>query len=205
MTVRTAAGPVGTALAALLLHTGSPPPLVGQEADLDGVGVVVGDPSAPITVVEYADFACGACATFALTTWPAVFRDYVETGQVQWRLVFFELGFRNSEKGARAGQCAARQNRFWEMHDALYARRHEWVDERKAHERLEAMAADVGLNMEDYRRCFDDDDAEDQRKAANRAAREDGIRGTPTFFINGFRVQGALPQAAFQALLVPPS
>lgn len=196
---------VGTALALALLQGWAASRVAGQEADLEGIGVVVGDPSAHITVVEYADFACSACGAFAVGTWPPIRRKYVETGQVRWRVVVFELGFRNSEKGARAGQCAARQDRFWDMHEALFVRQDEWVNERKAQDHLRVIAAEVGLDMDAFRRCFDDDEAEEDRKAANRAARTDAVRGTPTFFINGFRVQGALPQEAFEALLVPPT
>lgn len=174
-----------------------------QEADLAGVGFVIGDAGAPVTVVEYADFACDACGQFARETWPAILRDYVETGMVRWHVVPFELGFRNSGKGARAGQCAATQGRFWEMHDALFARQHEWVGEGRAQDRIRVIAGALGLDMEAFQRCFDDDAAEDARKDANRAARRDRVRATPTFFIDGFRVQGALPLEAFKALLEP--
>ena len=53
-----------------------------QDVDLDGVGHVLGSPGATVTVVELGDFGCWACALFHQTTWPAVERDFVQTGRV---------------------------------------------------------------------------------------------------------------------------
>lgn len=176
--------------------------MAGQDAELDGVGFEAGYPAAPVLVVEYADFACSACAEFALETWPEIERDFVDTGLVRWHFVPFELGFRNSEEGLRAAECAGRQNRFDAMHDALFARRSAWVDERRPDEALMSLAAHAGLDTFAFEACYEDGDLEDRTRSANRAARRDGVRGTPTFFVNGHRVQGALPIAEFRALLL---
>jgi protein-disulfide isomerase len=170
-----------------------PVTLEGQTADLESVGVILGRTDAPVVIVEYADFACSACAEFAGDTWPALLHDYVETGVVRWHLVPFELGFRNSEEGARAGMCAASLDRFWPMHDLLYARREEWEGERRPKAALVAIAIDAGVDPAAFQACYESDAMREPLEAANRAARSEGIRGTPTFFVNGVRVQGALP------------
>jgi protein-disulfide isomerase len=172
-----------------------------QKADLEGVGHWIGEDGAPVVVVEYSDFACGACAQFATTTWPVVHEEFVRTGKVRWLVVPFELGFRNSEEGARAGECAADQDAFWTMHDALYRERDAWVDDRNPKDDLVELARSEGLDAERFRACYEDDSFESRTEAANEAARSDGVRGTPTFFINGFQVQGALPPEAFRQLL----
>ncbi|MEX2471823.1 MAG: thioredoxin domain-containing protein [Gemmatimonadota bacterium] len=172
-----------------------------QKADLDGVGHWIGDEQAPVVVVEYSDFACGACALFASTTWPVLHEEFVATGEVRWLVVPFELGFRNSEEGARAGECAADQDAFWSMKEALYRERSTWVDERNPEDELVALAGAEGLDAERFRACYDDKSFESRTESANEAARSDGVRGTPTFFINGFQVQGALPPEAFRQLL----
>lgn len=194
---------IRTLAASLLLLTGFSAGAVAQEAELEGVGYELGATDAPITVVEYADFACGACGQFARDTWPTLKSEFIDTGLVRWRMVPFELGFRNSDEGARAGECAGEQNMFWRVHDRLFEEQGAWIDERRPKDRLIAIAVDAGVEEASFRDCYDEELGEDRTKAANRAARTDGIRGTPTFFINGFQVQGALPIDAFRQLLMP--
>lgn len=174
----------------LAQEDGSPPP-----------GFVLGSADAPVTVVEYGDFACSACAQFAHGAWPAVRERYVETGRVLWRMVPFDIGFRNSEEGAKAAYCAADQDAFWAMHDALFLRRDDWVDRRNPKDALLALAEDVGIEGGRFEACYEGDDAEDRIDAANREAKDAGIRGTPTFIVDGVPVQGALPEAAFIQIL----
>ena len=189
----------GLLAAALLMATATS--VAGQEADREEVAFSRGSPDAPVVIVEYADFACSACAEFARDTWPEIERRYIETGVVRWYLIPFELGFRNSEEGARAGQCGATLGSFWAMHDVLFARRGDWEDLRNPEGRLAEIAVEAGLDATAFLNCYDENPGKDRTRAANRAAKDDGIRGTPTFFINGFRVQGALPLDAFVQLI----
>ncbi|MDZ7780637.1 MAG: thioredoxin domain-containing protein [Gemmatimonadota bacterium] len=152
-------------------------------------------------VVEYGDFACGACAQFVAGAWPEIREKFIETGKVRWKTVPFELGFPNSGEGAHAGECAAAQGMFWEMHDALYEQREMWVGERDPEDELVDLAGTTGLDEALFRKCYQDEHYEDRIDAANDAADTDGVRGTPTFYINGFQVQGALPIDAFRTLL----
>ncbi len=176
-------------------------PAPAQEADLDGIAYEKGSPDAPVVVVEYADFACSACGQFAREVWPELERRYIETGKVRWRFVLFELGFRNSDEAARAGHCGAELGDFWRLHDALFRAQHRWLEERKPKDALIAVAAEAGFDAGAFRACYDDNPGKDRTKKANRAARKDGVRATPTFFINGFRIQGALPRETFFELL----
>lgn len=198
------AGAAAAVLALAALGLAIPGRAEAQVADLTGVGYTKGADDAPVVVVEYADFACSACAEFVRDSWPAIERTYIATGIVRWHLVPFELGFRNSEEGARAGECAGALGSFWAMHDLLFARRDDWEDERRPEGALVQIAADAGMAPDAFRRCYqekDGHDGEDRTRAANRAARTDAVRATPTFFINGFRVQGALPFEAFSELI----
>ena len=176
-------------------------PAAAQEPDPQP-GVVLGSANATVTVVEFADFACSACAEFARDTWPDVRARFVETGRVRWRVVPFELGFRNSEEGARAGYCAAEQGRFWPMHDELFARREHWVGERRPRGALVRIAGTAGLDGETFEACYDDEDrTEDLVDRANDAAKAARVRATPTFLIDGVPVLGAVPFDAFAQLL----
>ena len=196
-----ARGVVAMGLLASALLLGAATAVSGQEADLDEVAFSRGNPDAPVVIVEYADFACSACAEFARDTWPEIERRYVETGVVRWHFIPFELGFRNSEEGARAAQCSETLGSFWAMHDVLFARRSEWEDLRNPGDLLGEIAVEAGLDAPAFLDSYAENPGKARTRAATRAAKDDGIRGTPTFFINGFRVQGALPLDAFVQLI----
>lgn len=192
--------PFPWALAALLLlFVGGP--LSGQTppdpAAPEIVGHAMGDPSAPVAVVEYADFACSACAEFAVDTWPRVRRELVETGRVYWRVVPFSLGFRHGRRAARAGECAAAQSGFWPMHDALFAEQRRWMEPRRPEDTFEEIAETLGLDPVALRECIDDDVPEDRIDQAQDEAEDVGVRATPTFLVNGRPVLGALPFDTF--------
>lgn len=175
-------------------------PTGAQEGEIDGVSYDMGDPDALVTVVEYADFACDACAQFSEGTWPVIRTELIETGRVRWRFVLFELGFRNSDEAARAGHCGAVLGDFFALHDALFARQKHW-NQRRPKDRLVEVAVEAGFDEGAFRACYDDNPGKDRTRDANRAARDDGVRATPTFFVNGFQVQGALPPEMFIKLV----
>jgi len=90
---------------------------------LEGIpqhGIALGDPGAPVTLVEFADLQCPFCRDFALQTLPLVVRDYVRSGKV--RLEFQTLAFLgpDSERAARAAAGAAAQDRLWNLTDLFY-------------------------------------------------------------------------------------
>lgn len=172
-----------------------------QGVDLDGVGYVLGSPEAPVTVVELGDFGCWACALFHQTTWPAVEREFVQTGRIQWRHVPFLFGLRNGDDGARAAECAADQGRYWEMHDALYTRHGEWTKPRNPKDLLHGYASEIGLEVEAFETCYKENHGKERTRRATRAADELDVSGTPTFFINGSRALGALTMDVFRELL----
>ena len=181
-------------------------PAGAQDRDLESVGHVLGSPEAPLVVVEFGDFACGACALFHEGTWPTIRREFVETGQVFWRHVPFVLGFPRGKEATRAAECAADQGRYWQMHEVLFTRQDEWKEARKPEESLVRYAEAIGLDRHRFQRCYEEDGGKERTERANDAAADLGVRATPTFFIDGFRVQGALSVEAFRALLTrPPS
>src|SRR5947207_13176187 len=88
-----------------------------------------GRPDAPVTVYEMSDFQCPYCRAFALGTLPLLEREYVQTGKV--RFVYINLPLpdvhKNASAAAEAALCAARQQRFWPMHDWLFGHQGEWA------------------------------------------------------------------------------
>src|SRR5690606_18699235 len=167
-------------------------------------GHVVGRADAPVVVIEFADFGCPYCAKFARETYPVLHREYVEAGKVQWRTVPFVMGiFPNGADAARAAECATEQGEpaFWAMHDLLYARQGEWKRAGDPEALFGRYAADAGLDTKRFGSCYGADRSRPRVMAGNALAAESGVRATPTFFVNGIRVQGALPLEQFRMLL----
>lgn len=178
----------------------APSGLIAQDVDLASVGYVVGSDTAPVTVIEFGDYACSACAEFHRDSWPQLQRELVDAGVVVWRHVPFLLGFRRGKQGAKAAHCAADQGAFWAMHDRLFLDQAHWTDD-DTDDRLLGYAVDLGLDPAAFEECYDDDHADDRIDAANDAAKELGIRVTPVFFIDGRQYQGALPAPMFLDLV----
>src|SRR2546428_6393313 len=110
----------GAALLALYSGAAQLDPLVARSR---------GRLNAPVTVYEMSDFQCPYCRAFALTTLPLLERDYVASGKV--RFVFINLPLpslhANATAAAEAAMCAARQSRFWPMHDLLFRHQDGWA------------------------------------------------------------------------------
>ncbi|MGD8321329.1 MAG: thioredoxin domain-containing protein [Gemmatimonadota bacterium] len=161
-------------------------------------------PSAQATVVEFSDFGCPYCGQFERNTFPALRKEFVETGKVRWRFVPFVLGmFPNGSEAMRASTCVAEQGEdaFWKMHDALFARQDEWKGSRDPEGLFRSYAEASGADGAAFAACYDDARSADRVTAANALAEKTGVRSTPTFFINGKMVQGALPLEQFRQIL----
>jgi len=163
-----------------------------------------GAADAPVTVLEFADFGCRYCARFAAETYPGLAGEYVRTGRVRWRYVPFVMGmFANGAEAARAAVCAAEQGRsaFDRMHERLYRLQGEWTGSGDAVGVFRAYAAAVGLDEARFSSCWSSDLPVERIRAANELADQLGVRATPTFFVAGNMVEGALPLAQFRAVL----
>ncbi len=163
-------------------------------------GQTLGDPDAPIQVVEFSDFGCPYCARFARATLPRIRDDYIEHGIVHWRYVPVVFGFPGGETMGAAAVCAADQggsDAFWQTHDLLYARQTALRgDDTRA--RLLEWLPEVGIDAVALEQCLDDPATRGVLVAHTRASREWYVRGTPTFLVNGVPMSGAMPYEFFQ-------
>ena len=176
--------------------------LDGDRIALDALRV--GAPGAPVTVVEFADFGCPWCARFALETLPALRAELVEAGRVRWRVVPFVLGsFPNGGEAFRAAACVAEQGGalVWPMHDRLFGHATEWKASLEPEALLRPIAVEAGADGAPFDACLEGPGAADREAAAGALAGRMGVPSTPTFFVNGKLVQGALPLAAFRQVL----
>jgi protein-disulfide isomerase len=190
---------------------GAPPSVLeqqraqGQGVDLRDVGYNLGDPEAPIAIVEFSDFGCQYCGSFARESFPALRQEFIATGKVQWKYVPYVLGiFPNGDRAAIAGECAAEQGEsaFWAMHDRLYENQREWKSEGDGARALFARyAAELQLDRSRFLACYDANRPAARIVRNTRLGQQLGVRATPTFFINGARLEGALPLELFRQVL----
>lgn len=170
--------------------------------DMRKIGYSRGAADAPITVYEFSDFGCPFCAMFATGTYPGLAEEFVKTGKVRWTYVPFVMGmFPNGAESARAAECAAEQEKFWEMHDLLFQTQKEWKASRGAEKLFNGYARQLGLDAGRFASCYREDRGAARTTMNNRAADALRVRATPTFFVNGRMVEGALPAEQFRRLL----
>lgn len=165
-------------------------------------GRTLGDPTAPVTVEVFEDFQCPACKSYSEQIEPQLVENEVANGQVHY--VYRHYPFlddraagNESDQAANASMCAAEQGRFWDYHDMLFAN---WNGENQgsfADRRLEAMAEALGLDMEQFNTCFQQDRYADEINADFARGQELGVTGTPSIFVNGQQISpGFIPSYA---------
>ncbi len=188
------------------LPPGSPristPQQARQEIDLSELGFDRGAPDAPVKVVELSDFGCGYCRVFTIETYPILYDEYIQTGKVHWKFVPMILGmFQNSVPATFAAECAGEQGMFEQMHWRLYQDQSEWKPEDDPALVFLRFAEEEGFDVERFATCIAGDWRAARVRADMRVGRELGVRGTPTFLIDGYPVSGALPVQTFRDIL----
>jgi protein-disulfide isomerase len=164
---------------------------------------VLGNPDAPITIIEYGSLTCPHCAYFAVNTLPELKKQYIDTGKA--KLVF--RNFPRDEYDLRAftlAECAG-NNRYFAMLDVLFASQATWIkigDLDGTVAELGRVARLAGMPESEFKACMANT-ALQQGIVARRQALGDkiGLQSTPTFFINGVKAEGAMPFDQFEKLL----
>lgn len=165
-------------------------------------GHVIGSDTAPLEVVEFADFECPACGTFATLAEPDVRARLVNTGLIRFRFMDFPLDIHpNTRVAHHAAWCASDQQKFWEMHDAIFQNQDRWSTQatRRPEGVLEGIAKQVGLDMAQYDACMSAKKYTGQIQANFDEAVRRGVGSTPTFFFGNLKVSSAIPYDQFKA------
>jgi protein-disulfide isomerase len=153
-----------------------------------------GSPSAPVTIVEFSDFQCPYCRE-ATQTLKRLEQQYGNKVRVVFR--DFPLPMhKDAPKASEAAACANEQGQFWPMHDKLFENQSSLqVPD------LKRRAADIGLNTSRFDDCLDSGKYAGEWQRNRAIGQRYGVSATPTFFINGRMVLGALPFQAFTEIV----
>jgi protein-disulfide isomerase len=152
----------------------------------------IGPEDAPVTIVEFSDFACGYCRRFHEQTFEALLDKYPD----QIRFVYRDLPVVGGYEAAQAAECADEQEAFWEFHDLLFTGGLGF-DENAYREYSETIGIDADALME----CLDEGRYAMEVEEDAQYALGLGANGTPTFFINGIPLVGARPMSDFEAII----
>lgn len=156
---------------------------------------IQGSPTAPIWLIEVSDFQCPYCKMWHDETYATVLDKYIKTGKVRMAYVNFPLSMhQHAHEAAVAAMCAGAQGKFWPMHDSLFATQHAWEAKPSATASFDALASSVGVDMTAYRACLKSPSIEALVNGDEDRASRGGVNSTPSFFLDGHLVEGAVPR-----------
>lgn len=213
---QSASGEAVSGLAATLTAT-EPPPQSGLITASDSryptgtqprALTALGDPNAPVVIVEYSDFQCPFCRRHFQETWPQLKAEYIDTGRVYYVFKDFPiaslhpLAYRLHEAALCAGENAG-TSAYWQSHDLFFDRADVFQKNSEAamDETILAEFDARGLPVLDIEKCLEEGRFTDEVNTYIAEGQSLGVRGTPTFFINGTVFVGAQPFSAFQAAI----
>ena len=147
---------------------------------------VKGNDSAPVTVVEYGDFQCGACANFYTNVLPTIEKNYIQKGKVKMEYKHFPLEniHKQALSAAMASECAREQGAFWQYHDILFENQALLKESS-----YKLWAERTGLDSAKFNQCYDSEKYKAVVKAESGEGSRKGVRSTPSFTVNGKLVQ----------------
>jgi protein-disulfide isomerase len=183
----------------------APPPRVKVSIPPAAAATALGSKDAPVTVVEFIDFQCTYCQRHQDATFPRLKELYIDTGKVRYVSRDLPLDMHaNALVAARAGRCAAAQDRYWDLRRAMFANTRQLSPPD-----LLGYARTVGLDVSAFETCMARTDADAAIRAESNDVAGLGITGTPSFVIGkttagaieGALIVGAQPLASFEARL----
>ena len=185
------------AMLVYLLQSNPPAPRAATQAPTtvvdDGFrGNTLGSDSAPVEIVEYVDFECPICASFAVVQMPTIKEQLIATGKVRWRLRDFPLSIHKySRYAAHAGQCAGEQGKFFEMQDQLFYN-HSWAQTGQNPTSLfRTFAKAAGADLGRYDACMSSGRFASRIEFSVQEGLQRNVNGTPTFFVNGTELRSS--------------
>jgi len=160
---------------------------------------IQGDSAAPVWIVEVSDFQCPFCKQWHDRTYPDLKAEYIKRGIVRMAYVNFPLSQHpHAMQAAEAAMCAAAQNKFWEMHDAVFDSQDKWGPMTDATGTFDALAKSVGVDTTAWRDCVKKGVMQRLINADRSRGLTAGVGSTPTFFVGDEPIAGAAPIDEFR-------
>ncbi len=183
----------------------SPPVKISVDND-----PIIGNPDAPITIIEFSDFQCPFCARFHTQTLPLILEEYIEQGKV--KLVFRDFPIQsihpNALPASVAAECANDQNKFREMHDVLFEKQNEWnkLETVDALSMFSQYTANMQLDQDIFESCLTSGKHIPEIQKDLNDGRDYGVTGTPGFFVGNEKIgftelKGAQPFDSFKKII----
>ena len=179
------------------------PAEITMETFVSNGSSILGNPNAPITLVEFGDYQCHYCNVFFESIEEDIIKNYVETGKVKMIFKDYNIIGPDSVRASQGAHCANEQGLFWEYHDILYTN---WTGENNgwaSGTNLANFAQEINLNMNKWTECMMEQKHSQTILNSNDDAKALGLTGTPAFFIinsNGdvTKLVGAQPFEVFK-------
>ena len=154
--------------------------------DLADRGRILGDSSAKVWVLMASDFQCPFCKEWHDANFASLVKSYVDTKRIRLAFINMPLSMHpNAVPAAEAAMCASVQNKFWPMHEALFASQSTWEELPDPKPKLDSIAASIGVAMPAWRDCVSHHSTLALIQADHDRIRNAGVNSTPTFFVAG--------------------
>jgi len=156
-------------------------------------GRILGNESAQIIIEEYASMSCGHCASFHINTLAKIKKEYIDTGKA--KLVFYDFPLdRGAMMGSMVTQCMNNEQ-FFPVLNRLFQKQTEWTQADNLLEAINTILTPLGLDKSRILSCLEENEANQDRWQSLLAGRKyaidiKGVEATPTFFVNGIKVEG---------------
>ena len=161
----------------------SKPNLLTISKLIDGGSPIMGEPSAPITILEWGDYQCTFCYKFHQNTLNVINEDFIKTGKVKLVFKDFPLNGPDSLLAAEAAYCAHDQGKYWQYHDELYKN---WGGERTGwitREALDMFGTEINLDLNQFNKCLNEKKYQEKVISLHEFGKEIGIDATPSFLV----------------------
>ncbi|SCA57385.1 DsbA oxidoreductase (fragment) [Candidatus Terasakiella magnetica] len=170
------------------------------KAEVQYTEQVIGDPNAPVTMIEYASYTCSHCADFHSKTLPQIKKDFIETGKV--KVIFRDFPFeRVGATAAMLSRCVDPQ-RFAGFSDLLMKQQQQWVSQTNPLAGLFKLAKLAGMSQDKIDSCLANEKLLDKIIAVRKEAMDvHGFNSTPSFLINGEKVVGGGEYTKFKNII----
>jgi protein-disulfide isomerase len=165
-------------------------------------GSVAGPADAKVVVMDFSDFQCPHCKTWAESVEPQLRAEYVDTGKVQLDYKHFLVISKESEYAANAAECAAEQGLFWPYHDLLFAQQGLQGRDTVSPSNLKRLGTQIGgLDTAQFNACVDSNKYQELIYRDVQEGNDLGVTGTPSIFVNGTKVDASQDYNAVKAAI----